>query len=51
VDERGLVLMADPGRPPSEQFLLGAKDQGWVVRSARSPRAKRVWIHRLRLAA
>jgi predicted nicotinamide N-methyase len=51
VDERGLVLLADPGRKPSERFLLTAADQGWIVRSARSPRAGRVWIHRLRLAA
>jgi predicted nicotinamide N-methyase len=50
VDERGLVLLADPGRTSSEQFLLGAADQGWVIRSAPSPRASRVWIHRLRPA-
>jgi hypothetical protein len=50
VDERGLVLLADPGRTFSEQFLLGAADQGWVIRSAPSPRASRVWIHRLRRA-
>jgi predicted nicotinamide N-methyase len=48
VDERGLVLLADPGRAPSERFLLKASDQGWIVRSTRSPRANRVWIHRLR---
>ena len=48
VDERGLVLLADPGRAPSERFLLRAADQGWIVRSTRSPRANRVWIHRLR---
>jgi predicted nicotinamide N-methyase len=48
VDERGLVLLADPGRAPSERFLLKAVDEGWIVRSSRSPRARRVWIHRLR---
>jgi predicted nicotinamide N-methyase len=48
VDERGLVLLADPGRAPSERFLLHAAEEGWIVRSTRSPRAKRVWIHRLR---
>jgi predicted nicotinamide N-methyase len=50
VDERGLVLLADPGRAPSERFLLTAADEGWIVRSSRSPRAPRVWIHRLRRA-
>jgi predicted nicotinamide N-methyase len=48
VDERGLVLLADPGRAPSERFLLRAADEGWIVHSTRSPRARRVWIHRLR---
>jgi predicted nicotinamide N-methyase len=48
VDERGLVLLADPGRAPSERFLSRAGDEGWIVRSIRSPRAQRVWIHRLR---
>jgi predicted nicotinamide N-methyase len=49
VDERGLVLLADPGRAPSEQFLLtAAADEGWIVHSSPSPRAKRVSIHRLR---
>jgi predicted nicotinamide N-methyase len=48
VDERGLVLLADPGRPPSERFLLRASDEGWIIRSSPSPRARRVWIHRLR---
>jgi predicted nicotinamide N-methyase len=48
VDKRGLVLLADPGRAPSEGFLLSAADEGWIVRSTRSPRANRVWIHRLR---
>jgi predicted nicotinamide N-methyase len=48
VDERGLVLLADPGRVQSERFLLTAADEGWIVRSTRSSRAQRVWIHRLR---
>jgi predicted nicotinamide N-methyase len=48
VDERGLVLLADPGRAQSERFLLGAVGEGWIVRTTRSPRARRVWIHRLR---
>jgi predicted nicotinamide N-methyase len=48
VDERGLVLLADPGRPPSERFLLRAAEEGWIVRSSPSPRTRRVWIHRLR---
>jgi predicted nicotinamide N-methyase len=48
VDERGLVLLADPGRAPSERFLQRAADEGWILHSTRSPRANRVWIHRLR---
>ncbi len=50
VDERGLVLLADPGRAPSEQFLSRAAGAGWIVRSTPSPRARRVSIHRLRRA-
>ena len=48
VDERGLVLLADPGRVPSEGFLARAPEEGWIVHSTASPRAKRVSIHRLR---
>jgi predicted nicotinamide N-methyase len=48
VDERGLVLLADPGRAPSEEFLLRAAEEGWIVRSSPSPRSARVSIHRLR---
>jgi predicted nicotinamide N-methyase len=48
VDERGLVLLADPGRAPSEEFLLRAAEEGWIVRSSPSPRSQRVSIHRLR---
>ena len=50
VDDRGLVLLADPGRVPSERFLREAVEQGWSVRSLPSPRVKRVVIHRLRRA-
>jgi predicted nicotinamide N-methyase len=48
VDATGLVLLADPGRAPSEQFLSGAAEGGWIVRTTQSPRAQRVSIHRLR---
>jgi predicted nicotinamide N-methyase len=48
VDERGLVLLADPGRAPSKRFLERASEEGWIVRSTKSPRAQRVSIHRLR---
>jgi predicted nicotinamide N-methyase len=48
VDEAGLVLLADPGRVPAERFLAAAAEDGWIVRSVASPRAKRVLIHRLR---
>jgi predicted nicotinamide N-methyase len=51
VDARGLVLLADPGRNPAEEFLLRATEEGWIVRSILSPRAQRVSIHRLRLGA
>ena len=47
VDERGQVLIADPGRPPAEDFLERAVDD-WHVRSTGSRRAPRVSIHRLR---
>jgi predicted nicotinamide N-methyase len=50
VDERGLVLLADPGRAPSERFLERAPEEGWTVSSTTSPRAQRVSIHRLRRA-
>jgi predicted nicotinamide N-methyase len=48
VDERGLVLLADPGRAPSKRFLERASEEGWIVRSTKSPRAQHVSIHRLR---
>jgi predicted nicotinamide N-methyase len=47
VDEKGLVLLADPGRVPAERFLEAAAEGGWVMRSVASPRAPRVLIHRL----
>ena len=50
VDETGLVLLADPGRVPAERFLARVGEDGWIVRSVASPRAKRVLIHRLRRA-
>ena len=37
VDERGLVLLADPGRVPSEGFLARAPEEGWIVRSTAQP--------------
>jgi predicted nicotinamide N-methyase len=48
VDERGLVLLADPGRAHSAGFLERASENGWIIRSIASPRAPRVSIHRLR---
>jgi hypothetical protein len=48
VDERGLVLLADPGRAHTEGFLERASEDGWIIRSTASPRAQRVSIHRLR---
>jgi predicted nicotinamide N-methyase len=47
VDERGQVLIADPGRPPAAEFLERAEED-WYVRSTGSRRAARVSIHRLR---
>jgi predicted nicotinamide N-methyase len=47
VDERGRVLIADPGRPPAADFLERAAAD-WHVVSRTSPRAARVSIHRLR---
>jgi predicted nicotinamide N-methyase len=48
VDKRGLVLLADPGRAHSQGFLERASEEGWIIRSTASPRARRVSIHRLR---
>jgi predicted nicotinamide N-methyase len=48
VDERGLVLIADPQRAAAGTFLERAESAGWIVRSTGSPRSERVRIHRLR---
>ena len=47
VDVRGRVLIADPGRPPAEDFVERAAND-WHVRTTGSRRAPRVSIHRLR---
>jgi predicted nicotinamide N-methyase len=48
VDERGRILLADPGRAPSDRFLESAR-AGFEVTTTMSPRFPRVAIHRLRL--
>jgi predicted nicotinamide N-methyase len=47
VDERGRVLIADPGRAPAADFLERMQSDWHVVTTA-SRRAPRVSIHRLR---
>jgi len=47
VDERGSVLLADPGRPPAAGFLERAA-RDWRIATTGSPRSPRVSIHRLR---
>jgi predicted nicotinamide N-methyase len=47
VDAGGLVLIADPGRPPASEFLERAAND-WHLGSTASRRAPRVSIHRLR---
>jgi predicted nicotinamide N-methyase len=47
VDERGRVLITDPGRPPAEEFLERAA-LDWNVASTASRRSPRVSIHRMR---
>jgi len=47
VDEHGMVLLADPGRPPARRFLEEA-ERDWRVTTTGSRRAQRVSIHRLR---
>jgi predicted nicotinamide N-methyase len=47
VDASGLILIADPGRPPASGFLERAADD-WHVGTTGSRRAARVSIHRLR---
>jgi predicted nicotinamide N-methyase len=50
VDERGQVLIADPGRAPAEEFIRSAPED-WELRSTPSARLPRVTIHRLRRRA
>jgi predicted nicotinamide N-methyase len=47
VDERGRILIADPGRAPAGDFLERAESD-WHVVTTPSRRAPRVSIHRLR---
>jgi predicted nicotinamide N-methyase len=47
VDERGRVLIADPGRVPAQDFLERV-ERDWHVVTTASRRAPRVSIHRLR---
>lgn len=47
VDERGRVLVADPGRAPAGDFLE-RMESDWHVVTTASRRAPRVSIHRLR---
>jgi predicted nicotinamide N-methyase len=47
VDERGRVLIADPGRAPAGEFLE-RMESDWHVVTTASRRAPRVSIHRLR---
>jgi predicted nicotinamide N-methyase len=51
VTERGLVLIADPGRPAAASFLERAAAAGFAIGTSPSPRSERVSIHRLRLAS
>ena len=48
VDERGLVLLADPGRARQTRVPRAGARRGWIIRSTRSPRAPPSSIHRLR---
>jgi predicted nicotinamide N-methyase len=47
VDERGRVMIADPGRAPAGDFLE-RMERDWQVATTASRRAPRVSIHRLR---
>ena len=51
VTERGLVLIADPGRPAAASFLELAAAAGFSIGTSPSPRSERVSIHRLRLGS
>jgi predicted nicotinamide N-methyase len=46
VGPRSEVLIADPGRPPAEEFLERA-GEGWEVESRSVPGSPRVSLHRL----
>jgi predicted nicotinamide N-methyase len=48
VDERGLVLIADPQRAAAATFLEHAESAGWTLTTTGSPRSDRVRIHRMR---
>ncbi len=50
VDQRGLVLLADPGRAAARNFFEGAEAGGWTIKTSGSPRSERVQIYRLRLS-
>lgn len=47
VDERGEVLLADPGRPPAAAFLEEAARE-WEIATTADAAAPRVSVHRLR---
>jgi predicted nicotinamide N-methyase len=51
VDERGLVLIADPQRAAAARFLERAESEGWHLKTTGTPRSERVRIHRLRRSA
>jgi predicted nicotinamide N-methyase len=44
----GEILLADPGRPPSEGFLKGLDDEGGWTREAVATDVPRITVHRLR---
>jgi predicted nicotinamide N-methyase len=48
VDERGLVLIADPQRAAAATFLEHAESAGWTLTTTGSLRSERVRIHRMR---
>jgi predicted nicotinamide N-methyase len=48
VDERGLVLVADPGRTAAADFVERAEADGWSVLTRGSPRSKAISIYRMR---
>ena len=48
VDQRGLVLLADPGRAAARPFIEHAEAEHWQVKATGTPRSERVTIYRLR---